>query len=82
MLDPLPLLDPLPFPVVGEELIDGGFDVEGAADGASVLKSPRQHSMHWHSVGVSIISIMAEELFELLPEPFPPLPPLLHMDVL
>jgi len=36
LLDPFPLLDPLPFPVVGEELIDGGLDVEGAADGASV----------------------------------------------
>ena len=68
--------------MVGEELIDGGFDVEGAADGACDPKMPRQHSMHWQLVGVSIISIMAEELFELLLEPFPPLPPLLHMDVL
>ena len=84
LLDPFPLrllLDPfpLPFPLVGGELIDGGLDVEGAADGVAVPKRPRQHSMHWQSLGSFIISIMEE----LLEEPFPfPLPLPMHIVML
>ena len=70
---------PLPFPLVGGELIDGGLDVEGAADGVDVPKRPRQHSMHWQSLGPFIISIMEE----LLEEPFPfPLPLPMHIVML
>ena len=75
LLDPFPL----PFPLVGGELIDGGLDVEGAADGVAVPKRPRQHSMHWQSLGSFIISIMEE----LLEEPFPfPLPLPMHIVML